>query len=119
MEGIKLKNVSKTKSCSICGELTHNKRTCPRTPIDDTFIRDGTEFEYIEETIVSTPKEDALIAHILASQGYGIDPDIFEVWVHNHRPCPLKNIKYTMDQGFNKDYITKYLRILSCIDMYY
>ena len=28
---------SKKEVCSICGETGHNKRSCPKIPIEDTF----------------------------------------------------------------------------------
>jgi hypothetical protein len=131
MEGTTMNNMRKNKSCSLCGQQGHNKRSCPQKPVDDTFVRDSSEqsetvqsetvqSEYIvvEETITTSPKEDILISLLLECQGYGIEPDTFEVWLRNYRPCPLKNVKYTLDKGISKDYIVAYLRVLHDIDIY-
>jgi len=107
----------KVIKCSLCSETTHNKRTCPHKPIDDTFIRnDG---EYIEESVTITPNKDILIKDLLDKQSYDIGSDIFEIWLHNNRPCLLKEIKYTMDRGLSNDSIMLYLRIIADIDTYY
>tara|TARA_B110000503_G_C6981338_1_gene343359 strand:- start:215 stop:616 length:402 start_codon:yes stop_codon:yes gene_type:complete len=133
MEGIK---PTHTKTCSLCGEQGHNKRSCPQKPIEDTFVRDSVDDVYdvddvddvddvndkyieVEETVSTSIKEDSLISHLFECQGYGIDTDIFEIWLRTGKPCPLKNIKYTMDEGLRKYYIIAYLRILTDIDNYY
>ena len=114
-----------TRKCSTCGESGHNSRSCPQKQIDDTFVRgntierDNTEYEYVEETISENPKRDSLILHLLDRQAYGIEPDIFEVWLHNDRPCQLKDVKYIMNRNLNKDSILLYLRILKDIDILY
>jgi len=140
MEGTTMNNMRKIKSCSLCGQQGHNKRSCPKKPVDDTFVRDSSEqsesvqsesvhsesvqseeqSEYIEveETITTSPKEETLISLLLECQGYGIEPDIFEIWLHNYRPCPLKHVKYTQDKGMSKYYIMTYLRVLHDIDRY-
>ena len=124
MEGIKteINHTKQIKSCSLCGIQGHNKRSCPQKPIDDTFVRENTDVreinEYIEveESILTSHKEDILIALLVEGQGYGIKPDIFEAWLLSGRPCPLKNIKYTMDQGIKKDYMMVYLKYISELD---
>jgi len=140
MEGTTMNNMRKIKSCSLCGQQGHNKRSCPQKPVDDTFVRGSSEqsetvhsetvhsetvhseghSEYIEveETITTSPKEDILISLLFECQGYGIEPDIFEIWLHNFRPCPLKNVKYIQDKGMGKYYIMTYLRVLQDIDRY-
>ena len=145
MEGTTMNNMRKIKSCSLCGQQGHNKRSCPKKSVDDTFVRDSSEqsesvhsesvhsesvhsdsvqseeqSEYIEveETITTSPKEETLISLLLECQGYGIEPDIFEIWLHNYRPCPLKHVKYTQDKGMSKYYIMTYLRVLHDIDRY-
>jgi len=109
----------KVIKCSLCGETTHNKRTCPQKPIDDIFKRDGTSEEYIEESVTILPRKDILINDLLDKQAYDIDSDIFEVWLHTKRPCLLKEVKYTMDTGLNKESVMLYLRIVGDIDAYY
>jgi len=104
----------KVKSCSICGETTHNRRTCPQKPIDDIFVRENEQ-----EVIDISDNKKALIRHLLERESYEIEPDIFEIWLHNNRPCPLKEVRYVMDKGLNKDSIMLYLRIAGSIDSYY
>jgi len=116
MEGKKL------IKCSLCGETTHNKRTCPRKPIDNTFMKDDNndnKEEYVVESITILPKRSILIKDLLDKQDYDINSDIFEAWLHSSRSCPLKEIKYTMDKGLNKESIMLYLRIVGDIDSYY
>tara|TARA_Y100000768_G_scaffold305175_1_gene239081 strand:+ start:1617 stop:1970 length:354 start_codon:yes stop_codon:yes gene_type:complete len=103
--------------CGICQSTEHNRRTCPQRIINDTFVRE--EQEYIEETIEISDNKEALIRHLLERESYEIEPDIFEVWLHNNRPCPLKEVKYVIDKGLNKDSIMLYLRIVGALDSYY
>ena len=113
--------VNKIRSCSLCGQQGHNKRSCPQKTVDDTFVRDSSEqSEYIEvvESVSTTSKEDILISLLLEGQEYGIDPDIFVTWFTMGRPCPLKNIKHTMNQGISKYYMTVYLKLISFDDTY-
>jgi hypothetical protein len=123
MEGTTMNNMRKIKSCSLCGQQGHNKRSCPQKPVDDTFVRDSSEqtseqSEYIEvvELVSTSSKEDILIALLVEGQEYGIDPDIFVSWFTMGRPCPLKNIKHTMNQGIKKYYMTVYLKLISSVD---
>jgi hypothetical protein len=122
MESIKINKMDKMYTCSLCGQQGHNKRSCPQKPIDDTFVRDNTDVreinEYIEveESILTSHKEDILIALLVEGQGYGIKPDIFEAWLLSGRPCPLKNVKYTTDQGIKKDYMMVYFKYISALD---
>jgi hypothetical protein len=121
MEGTTMNKLRKNKSCSICGQQGHNKRSCPQKPIDDTFVRGSSEqSEYIEieESVSTTSNEDILIALLVEGQEYGIDPDIFVTWYTMGRPCPLKNIKHTMNQGISKYYMTVYLKLISFDDTY-
>ena len=104
--------------CSICQSTEHNKTTCPKRLINDTFIREE-EQDYIEETIEISDNKEALIKHLLERESYEIETDIFEVWLHNDRPCPLKEVKYVIDKKLNKDSIMLYLRIVKDIDIYY
>ena len=103
--------------CGICQSTEHNRRTCPQRVINDTFVRD--EQEYIEETIEISDNKEALIKHLLERESYEIEPDIFEVWVHNKRPCHLREIRHLMDRRLNKDSIKLYLRMLDDLDEYY
>lgn len=131
MNGIntEINHTKQIKSCSLCGIQGHNKRSCPQKPIDDTFVRentdirdntdvrDNTEYIEVEESILTSHKEDILIALLVEGQGYGIKPDIFEAWLLSGRPCPLKNIKYTMEnKGIKKDYMMVYLKYISALD---
>lgn len=104
--------------CGICQSTEHNRRTCPQRIINDTFVREQNQ-EYIEETIEISDDKEALIKHLLERESYEIEPDIFEVWLHNNRPCPLKEVKYVIDKGLNKDSIMLYLRIVGALDSYY
>jgi len=106
----------KSMKCSLCGEGDHNKRTCPQKTIEDTFIR---ECNYIEESIEINPKKELFIQDLLDRDAYDIEADIFEVWLHNNRPCKLKEVRYTMDKGLNKDSVILYLRIVKDINIYY
>ena len=113
--------------CSICQSTEHNKTTCPQRVINDTFIREEQDYiepdyieqDYIEETIEISGNKEALIKHLLEREAYEIKTDIFEVWLHNDRPCPLKEVKYIIDKKLNKDSIMLYLRIVKDIDNYY
>jgi len=75
--------------------------------------------EYVVESITILPKRSILIKDLLDKQDYDINSDIFEAWLHSSRSCPLKEIKYTMDNGLNKESIMLYLRIVGDIDSYY
>ena len=108
----------RVSTCGICRSTEHNRRTCPQRVIDDTFNRDM-EQEYVEESIDISDNKEALIRHLLERESYEIEPDIFEVWLHNNRPCPLKEVKYVIDKGLNKDSIMLYLRIVGALDTYY
>ena len=104
--------------CSICQSTEHNRRTCPQRVINDTFIRDQ-EQDYVEETINISNSKESLIRHLLEREAYEIEPDIFEVWLHNNRPCSLKEVKYAIETGLHKDSLMLYLRIVKDIDIYY
>ena len=108
----------KMKTCSICKSNDHNRRTCPQRVIEDTSLRRDTE-EYTEECITIDPKREALIKNLLDREAYEIEPDIFEVWLHNNRPCHLREIRHLMDRKLNKDSIMLYLRLLNDLDEYY
>ena len=108
--------------CSICQSTEHNKTTCPQRVINDTFIREEQDYieqDYIEETIEISDNKEALIKHLLEREAYEIETDIFEVWLHNDRPCPLKEVKYVIDKKLNKDSIMLYLRIVGDLETYY
>jgi len=102
--------------CSLCGETDHNKRTCPQKPIEDTFIREG---DYVEESIEINLKKTLFIQDLLDREAYDIETDIFEVWLHNNRPCKLKEVRYVMDKGLNKDTVILYIRSVKDINIYY
>jgi len=107
----------KMKACSICKSTEHNKRTCPQR-IKDTSFR-GTTTDYTEESIMIDPKRVILIKHLLDREAYEIESDIFEIWLHNNRPCHLGEVKHVMDRGLSKESIMMYLRIVGDIDTYY
>ena len=73
---------SKKRVCSICGEAGHNKRSCPKIPIEDTFDPQGRhlEEEVIEEIIDLSKNRELLISDLLDRQSYGIPIEIFKLW---------------------------------------
>ena len=83
------------------------------------IIRDTNNEEFIEESIMIDLKRKTLIKHLLDREAYEIDVNIFEVWLHNNRPCPLKEVKYAMERGLSDDSVMLYLRIVNDIDVYY
>ena len=122
----------KQNKCSLCGDITHNKRTCPTKPIEDTFVRgdfkkygggeskvESTKEEYIEEKIHISPKKEQFIADLAKREEWDIEPSIFKMWLFTRRPCPLKEVRYVMDQGFSKPSIQLYLDICTDINELY
>jgi hypothetical protein len=104
------------KTCSLCGETDHNKRTCPQKHIEDTFVREET---YITEEVIINPKKESLIQDLLDRDAYDIDEDLFLDWLHLRRPIKLKELRYTMDRGLTKNSIQLYLKLAKDIDDYY
>ena len=110
------------KKCSLCGETDHNKRTCPQKPIEDTFIRE----DYIEEAIDVSPKKEVFINDLLDRESYDIPCDLFKHWLNNRntslnnrKPCQLKEVRYVLDKGLNKESVKLYLELVSDIEDLY
>jgi hypothetical protein len=106
----------KITKCSFCGEKGHNKRSCPQKPIDDISRIDSTNDEIIEETISISQNKETIIDDLVERQAYDIPIDIFLVWYQYKKECKLKEIRYIMDRGLNKDSITAYLTILQAYE---
>jgi len=107
----------KKTTCSICGDTGHNKRSCPKKPIEDISQRDDTECVTEERVIISLPKEK-LIDDLLDRQAYDIPIDIFTLWIRQ-RQCQQKEIRYVLDRGLNKNSVRLYLNLLEDIDELY
>ncbi len=86
---------SSKRICSLCGDIGHNKRSCPKKPIEDTDI--------IEENIIIYPKKYLLIKDLNERQAYDIPTDIFKIWIINKNLCKQSEIRYMLDNGLNKD----------------
>jgi len=104
-------------TCSICGEIGHNKKTCPKKPIEDT--RSVPNEEYIEEIVNIEPKRDLLIKDLLNREAYDIHPQLFIMWMKSKRPISLKELRYLYDKGLSRDSLQIYLDIINDIDEYY
>ena len=108
--------------CSLCGEIDHNKRTCPLKPIEDTTIRGYNRPKgenYIEEEIEISSKKEYLILDLLDKESYDINTDLFKHWLQFRRPIQLKELRYVMDKGLSKDSIKLYIELANDIDSYY
>ena len=105
--------IKKKTTCSLCGEIGHNKRSCPKKPIEDISIKD----DMIEERIDVSDTREILIDDLLDKQSYDIPNDIFKVWYPKKYLCKQKEIRYLMNRGLNKDSIQLYLEMLEDFDM--
>ena len=53
---------------------------------------------------------------LLDRQSYDIPVDVFTSWYPNKRYCKMKEIRYILDKGLNKESIDLYLRMLPDLD---
>ena len=116
----------KTKHCSLCGNIGHNKRSCPTKEIDDTSIRtqanavDNTvdnDSDYEEITI--SEKKMNLIKDLKIAQDYSIKGDVFVYWLQKNKSCSLKEVKICMDDGLNPEYTKLFIDCTKDFDEYY
>ena len=113
---------SKKRVCSICGEAGHNKRSCPKIPIEDTFDPlDGqpVEEEVIEERIELSKKRELLISDLLDRQSYDIPMDIFKLWLPKRTCCKQNEVKHILNMGLNKESVILYLELAELVDELY
>lgn len=113
---------SKKRVCSICGEAGHNKRSCPKIPIEDTFDPLGgqpVEEEVIEERIELSKKRELLISDLLDRQSYDIPMDIFKLWLPKRTCCRQNEVKHILNMGLNKDSVILYLELVELVDELY
>ena len=113
---------SKKRVCSICGETGHNKRSCPKVPIEDTFDPlDGqpVEEEVIEERIELSKKRELLISDLLDRQSYDIPIDIFKLWLPKRTCCKQNEVKHILNMGLNKDSVILYLELAELVEELY
>ena len=76
----KKESIKKIRTCSHCGEKGHNKRSCPKKPIEDTEkIRNK---DTIEESILISDKRESLITDLLDRQSYDIPIDFIYISYH-------------------------------------
>ena len=120
----------KITRCSLCGEINHNKRTCPNRTIEDTrsivedprsIVEDprSTDEEYITEKVDISDKKDKFMKDLLEREAYDIHPLVFTMWLKTKRPIQLKELKYVQEKGLNRDSLNLYLDLVSMIDEYY
>ena len=113
---------SKKRVCSICGEAGHNKRSCPKIPIEDTFDPLGgqpVEEEVIEERIELSKKRELLISDLLDRQSYDIPIDIFKLWLPKRTCCRQNEVKHILNMGLNKDSVILYLELAELVEELY
>lgn len=109
---------SKKRVCSICGEAGHNKRSCPKIPIEDTFNPHAEE-EVIEERIELSKKRELLISDLLDRQSYDIPIDIFKLWLPKRTCCRQNEVKHILNMGLNKDSVILYLELAELVEELY
>lgn len=113
--------VKQAKHCAICGETTHNRRTCPNKLIKDTSpirLEESSDI-FCEETLQLSNKRDKLIDDIHALQQYEINPTIGELWIKQKRIIDIKELKHIIDRGIHIDYIALYMDIVEDIEDLY
>jgi hypothetical protein len=113
---------SKKRVCSICGEAGHNKRSCPKIPIEDTFDPlnlQPVEEEVIEERIELSKKRELLISDLLDRQSYDIPIDIFKLWLPKRTCCRQNEVKHILNMGLNKDSVILYLELAELVEELY
>ena len=113
---------SKKRVCSICGEAGHNKRSCPKIPIEDTFDPlnlQPVEEEVIEERIELSKKRELLISDLLDRQSYDIPIDIFKLWLPKRTCCKQNEVKHILNMGLNKDSVVLYLELAELVEELY
>lgn len=113
---------SKKRVCSICGEAGHNKRSCPKIPIEDTFdpiCGQPVEEEVIEERIELSKKRELLISDLLDRQSYDIPVDIFKLWLPKRTCCKQNEVKHILNMGLNKDSVILYLELAELVEELY
>jgi hypothetical protein len=109
---------SKKRVCSICGETGHNKRSCPKIPIEDTFNPLGGD-EVIEERIELSKKRELLISDLLDRQSYDIPIDIFKLWLPKRTCCKQNEVKHILNMGLNKNSVILYLDLAELVEELY
>jgi hypothetical protein len=111
-----METIKKKTTCSLCGETGHNKRSCPKKPIEDITINDDIIEERIDISDISDTRE-ILIDDLLDKQSYDIPYDIFKAWYPKKYLCKQKEIRYLIDRKLNKDSIQLYLEMLEDFDI--
>lgn len=109
---------SKKRVCSICGESGHNKRSCPKIPIEDTFVPQPEE-DIIEERIELSKKRELLISDLLDRQSYDIPADIFKLWLPNRTCCRQNEVKHILNMGLTKESVVLYLDLAELVEELY
>ena len=109
---------SKKIVCSICGESGHNKRSCPKIPIEDTFVPQPEE-DIIEERIELSKKRELLISDLLDRQSYDIPADIFKLWLPNRTCCRQNEVKHILNMGLTKESVVLYLDLAELVEELY
>jgi hypothetical protein len=113
---------SKKRVCSICGEAGHNKRSCPKIPIEDTVVREADLFpeqEVIEERIELSKKRELLISDLLDRQSYDIPVDIFKLWLPKRTCCRQNEVKHILNMGLTKESVILYLDLAELVEELY
>lgn len=105
----------KQKTCSICGEIGHNKLTCSHKTIQDMKPTQT----IITEELVLPPKREQLLQDIQDKQDYGISSELFRIWLPYRKHIKLKEVCCLVNQKIHKDNILLYLDISQMIDEYY
>ena len=112
----------KTKHCSLCGGIGHNKRSCPTKEIDDTSIRtqaNAVDNDSDYEEITISEKKMNLIKDLKIAQDYSIKGDVFVYWLQKNKSCSLKEVKICMDDGLNPEYTKLFIDCTKDFDEYY